>query len=109
RFLKIPRQLEVFSRDRRNPRQGGQAPEDEHGPDPGGALPVGTPYRRAPMAAKKWLRLPGGLVKRWKKSGGDDRPSGAVDQVPPHWYRNRLNRRERRRVFRAVHRGEAEA
>jgi hypothetical protein len=65
------------------------------------------------MAAKKWIRLPGGVWKRWTKSHNDDRPgSGATGfgrQVPPHWYRNVLNRRERRRAARALYRGEAHA
>ena len=61
------------------------------------------------MAAKKWLRLPGGRSKRWKKSRTDTRPDRTREGVPPHWYRNTLNRRERRRVSRAVFRGEAEA
>jgi hypothetical protein len=61
------------------------------------------------MAATKWRKVPGGRLKRWKKSRGDERPSSFIDNVPPHWYRNMLNRRERRRVSRAMHRGDPEA
>jgi hypothetical protein len=65
------------------------------------------------MASTKWVRLPGGRWKRWKKSRSDDRPGVAttwfVNQVPPHWYRNVMNRRERRRLARALFRGEAHA
>ena len=64
------------------------------------------------MAVRKWTSVPGGRPKHWKKSRGDTRPGWATTQfgrqVPPHWYRNTLNRRERRRVFRAVARDEAE-
>jgi hypothetical protein len=61
------------------------------------------------MAATKWREVPGGRLKRWKKSGGDARPMRYIEGVPPHWYRNMLNRRERRRVFRAMHLGDPEA
>jgi hypothetical protein len=65
------------------------------------------------MAAKKWLRLPGGRGKRWKKSRGDERPGWGTCRfdrwTPPHSYRNMLNRRDRRRAVRAVSRGDAEA
>jgi hypothetical protein len=55
---------------------------------------------------KKWKRLPGGQLKRWKKSRGDHRPGGKHWLgVPPHWHRNLLNRRERRRAVRALHHG----
>jgi hypothetical protein len=56
------------------------------------------------MASKKWIVLPGGRIKRWKRARTDVR-----QLVPPHWYRNRLNRRERRRSWRAVFRGDAHA
>jgi hypothetical protein len=63
------------------------------------------------MAAQKWLVLPGGQLKRWKKSRSDDRPGDGttwfIRQVPPHGYRNTLNRRERRRAWRAVFAGDA--
>ena len=63
------------------------------------------------MASKKWTVLPGGRPKRWKKSRTDDRPGDCttvfIHQVPPHGYRNLLNRRERRRARRALLRGEA--
>lgn len=65
------------------------------------------------MAVRKWAVLPGGRVKRWKKSRTDDRPGARTTwfarQVPPHWYRNALNRRERRRASRAILRGDADA
>jgi hypothetical protein len=61
------------------------------------------------MAATKWREVPGGRLKRWKKSHGDTRPMRYIDNVPPRWYRNMLNRRERRRVSRAMHRGDVEA
>ena len=56
------------------------------------------------MARKKWIVIPGGRIKRWKKS---ESISGAdfARQVPPHWYRNLLNRRERRRSKQALFRG----
>jgi hypothetical protein len=58
------------------------------------------------MSKKKWKTLPGGRAKRWKKSRSDFRPGGGttrfVRAVPPHWYRNMLNRRERRRSRTAI-------
>jgi hypothetical protein len=56
------------------------------------------------MASRRWFVLPGGRVKRWRASGHRN-PWGGV---PPHWYRNMLNRKERRRVRRALHGGVAE-
>lgn len=56
------------------------------------------------MACRKWAVLPGGRIKRWKASARPNLWGG----VPPHWYRNVLNRKERRRVRRALHLGEAE-
>jgi hypothetical protein len=65
------------------------------------------------MASTKWIRLPGGRWKRWKKSRTDDRPGSCTTcfarQVPPHWYRNVWNRRERRWTARALNRGEVHA
>jgi hypothetical protein len=64
------------------------------------------------MASKKWILVPGNRSKRWKKSRNDWRPGCGTTrftkQVPPHWYRNELNRRERRRLYRALHRGQAD-
>jgi hypothetical protein len=64
------------------------------------------------MASRKWVELPGGALKRWKKSESEFRPGAGTArftrQVPPHWYRNVLNRRDRRRARVAMHRGEAE-
>ncbi len=64
------------------------------------------------MATRRWKVLPGGRVTRWRKSRGDDRPGDGttiwVFRVPPHWYRNLLNRRERRRAAEASSRGETE-
>ena len=56
------------------------------------------------MARKKWVVIPGGRIKRWKKSESE---SGCwfSHRVPPHWYRNHLNRRERRRSKQAMFRG----
>jgi hypothetical protein len=56
------------------------------------------------MARRKWIMLPGGRIKRRKASACPNIWGG----VPPHWYRNMLNRKERRRVRRALQRGEAE-
>ncbi len=65
------------------------------------------------MAATRWKTLPGGRVTRWRKSRGDERPGGSTTwftrQVPPHWYRNLHNRRERRRVAQACAQGKVEA
>lgn len=57
------------------------------------------------MATKKWIVLPGGRIKRWNRS----RRSRGWGGVPPHWYRNRLNRRERRRARKALKLGTAQA
>ena len=56
------------------------------------------------MARKEWVVIPGGRIKRWKKSESE---SGSCfsRQVPPHWYRNHLNRKERRRSKQAMFRG----
>lgn len=65
------------------------------------------------MAAQRWIVLPGGRPMRWKKSRADARPgiltTRFVRQVPPHWYRNTLNRRERRRARWAIICGDAHA
>jgi len=57
------------------------------------------------MAQRRWKILPGGRIKRWKASSQGCEWLG----VPPRWYRNRLNRRERRRSRAAISRGQAEA
>jgi hypothetical protein len=57
------------------------------------------------MASKKWVTLPGGRVKRWKKSRTES-PSWLG--VPPRWYRNLFNRKERRRCREALGLGHAE-
>jgi hypothetical protein len=49
------------------------------------------------MASKKWIILPGGRVKRWKQARATKRQI-----VPPRWYRNSLNRRDRRLARAAV-------
>ncbi len=56
------------------------------------------------MARKQWIVIPGGRIKRWKKIESE---SGAcfARQVPPHWYRNYLDRKERRRSKEAMHNG----
>ena len=53
------------------------------------------------MARKKWIVIPGGRIKRWKKSESE---SGCwfSRRVPPHRHRNHLNRRERRRSKQAL-------
>ena len=56
------------------------------------------------MARKKWVVIPGGRIKPWKKSESESR-CWFSHQVPPHWYRNHLNRRERRRSKQAMFRG----
>ena len=65
------------------------------------------------MASKRWISVPGGRPQRWKKSRGDARPGWGTTrfgrQAPPHWYRTHLNRRERRRLARALGRGDAHA
>lgn len=59
------------------------------------------------MANTKWKVLPGGRIKRWKKSESE-RGCRFTRGVPPRWYRNTLNRRERRRAAEALHRGSVE-
>ena len=56
------------------------------------------------MASKKWIVLPGGRITRWKRAR-----TRKSDRTPPHAYRNMLNRRERRRAWRAVFNGDAHA
>jgi hypothetical protein len=34
------------------------------------------------MASKKWLTLPGGRTKRWKKSRTEDRPGWGSSRFP---------------------------
>jgi hypothetical protein len=53
------------------------------------------------MARRKWKVLPGGKLKQWKASKHPRTWGG----VPPHWYRNMLNRRERRLADRTMHEG----
>lgn len=57
------------------------------------------------MAKRRWKALPGGRIKRWKASATSKGWGG----VPPRWYRNQLNRRERRRARIAIRLGTAEA
>ena len=57
------------------------------------------------MAQRTWKILPGGRIKRWKGSSRGSRWLG----VPPHWFRNSLNRRERRRTRAAIRLGRGEA
>ena len=57
------------------------------------------------MAQRVRIVLPGGRIKRWKSSKQKKRWTG----VPPRAYRNELNRRERRKVKRAVRLGSAHA
>jgi hypothetical protein len=61
------------------------------------------------MASKRWTLLPGLRLKRWRKSRTDRRPGYGRESVPPHWYRNALNRRERRQSAHAVQHGEGRA
>ena len=56
------------------------------------------------MAKRTWIVLPGGRPKRWKASA----TRGSWGGVPPRWYRNTLNRRERRRARKAKNRGTVE-
>jgi hypothetical protein len=56
------------------------------------------------MAQRRWKVLPGGRVKRWKTST----PRSTWLGVPPRWYRNVYNRRERRRSRAAIKRGRGE-
>lgn len=64
------------------------------------------------MASQRWCVRPGGRIVRYRKSHSDYRPGGGMTrfphQVPPHFYRNMLNRRERRRVRRSIAHGDAE-
>ncbi len=50
------------------------------------------------MARRTWKALPGGRIKRWKASS-EGRPWLGV---PPRWFRNALNRRERQRSRAAI-------
>jgi hypothetical protein len=61
------------------------------------------------MASKKWITLPGGRIKRWKKSRTESRPGWGGSRVPPRWYRNLFNRKERRRCREALGLGHGEA
>jgi hypothetical protein len=56
------------------------------------------------MAKKKWIVLPGGHIKRWKQSKTE-----VWGKVPPRWYRNHFNRKERRRIKKAIFYGDAHA
>ncbi len=56
------------------------------------------------MAARLWIRLPGGRLKRWTKGRTDKR-----HHVPPHEHRNMWNRIARRRLRQALLHGEAHA
>jgi hypothetical protein len=48
--------------------------------------------------------LPGGRLKKWRAS----RTPRTWGGVPPRWYRNVLNRKERRRLHRAIQNESAE-
>jgi hypothetical protein len=62
------------------------------------------------MAAEKWIAPSNGRIVRWRKSHTDDRPGSSTWLgVPPHWYRNQFNRRERRRARRAIVHGDVQA
>jgi hypothetical protein len=56
------------------------------------------------MATRTWIVLPGGRLKKWSAS----HTPGIWGGVPPRWYRNLLNRKERRRVNRAIQSRSAE-
>ena len=58
----------------------------------------------------KWIILPGGRIKRWRKSRTDDRPGWGVSRLRtvPRGERNLLNRQERRRYAEALSCGRAE-
>jgi hypothetical protein len=58
------------------------------------------------MARDRWMTLPGGRIKRWRKSDSED---GCIIgfQVPPRWYRHVFNRRERLRARIGINRGDA--
>jgi len=57
------------------------------------------------MAQRRWKILPGGRIKRWKASSHGRDWLG----VPPWWFRNLYNRRERRRSRSAIESGCGEA
>ena len=57
------------------------------------------------MAQRRWKVLPGGRIKQWKASAEGCEWLG----VPPRWYRNIYNRRERRRSRVAIKRSRGEA
>jgi hypothetical protein len=54
------------------------------------------------MAKRIWTELSNGKIKLWKESKADIRW-----RVPGHWYRNYLNRRERRKSKMALVKGKA--
>ena len=56
------------------------------------------------MAKTKWIVLPGGRIKRWKQAKLD---SDFIWSVPPHWYRNYLNKKERQKFRKALKNGKA--
>jgi hypothetical protein len=56
------------------------------------------------MATRSWIVLPGGRIKRWNVSKAKESWGG----VPPRWYRNTLNRKERRQTREAIRRGVGE-
>jgi len=58
------------------------------------------------MAKEKCVVIPGGRIKRWKKSE-TEHGCYFAKRVPPHWYRNHLNRKERRRAKTAISKGTA--
>jgi hypothetical protein len=60
------------------------------------------------MAKQRWIILPGGKIKRWKISESELKSKISISAVPPHWYRNHLNRKERRRSKIAIFRGETD-
>jgi hypothetical protein len=64
------------------------------------------------MAKRNWIQMPGGRLKRWKKSRSERRPGHGTarwgTEVPPGWYRRMLNRRERSLLREALGRDEAE-
>jgi hypothetical protein len=49
------------------------------------------------MASKRWMVLSSGRIKRWKQTRASDRQI-----VPPHWFRNALNRKDRRKARGAI-------
>ena len=56
------------------------------------------------MAKNKWKVISGGRIKRWKKSESES-SCRWMKRVPPHWYRNYLNRKERSRFKKALFNG----